>query len=310
MNALTHKQLAILHALNGPSRPWMSRQEMEPFAGLKGYSRALGAPTRGLRSDSLESRGLVRRLDDTWPFRYQITPSGCQVLTGNPDAGICGVAVAPHPSNATPDVKYLQPVPTTTLAPQVRSSISSTPHDLVEFAVELRRMIGAEEDVRSFVCSGNPFSCQVAIVGANPGTTTSFWPHWSDVEGMSKEAFLEEYRRLHNGKYRRSRAAIERFVPLVNARVIELNAHGKQSRRLAELASEHRETAVMEFVLRAVRPRVAICAGSDALKAVKAVKADWQMKIIAAKHFIYWGREREHQMAQEINDLLSGTDHD
>lgn len=134
MNALTQKQVAILQALNGPGRPWMSRQEMEPFAGLKGYSRALGAPTRGLRSDSLESRGLVRRLDDTWPFRYQITPSGCQVLTGNPDAGICGVAVAPRPSNATPDVKYLQPVPTTTLEPRVLSSISSTPHDLVEFA--------------------------------------------------------------------------------------------------------------------------------------------------------------------------------
>jgi DhnA family fructose-bisphosphate aldolase class Ia len=58
-------------------------------------------------------------------------------------------------------------------------------------------------------------------------------------------------------------------------------------------------------MLRAVRPRVALCAGSDATKAVKAVKVVWQMKVIAAPHFIYWGLEREQQMAQEINDYLS-----
>jgi hypothetical protein len=179
---------------------------------------------------------------------------------------------------------------------------------LSQLSGELRRLIGANEGVRPFVCNGDPLTCQVAIVGANPGTTTSFWPHWSDERGMSKEAFLEEYRRLHGGKYNRSRAAIERFVPLVKARVIELNAHGKQSPRLKELAAAHRETSVLEFMLHAVRPRVVFCAGADAMKAVKAVKAEkvgWQMKINAAKHFIYWGREREKRMAQEINDYLS-----
>lgn len=179
--------------------------------------------------------------------------------------------------------------------------------ELAKFSFELRTLIGAKQGVRPFVCSGDPLTCQVALVGANPGTTTPFWPQWNDERGMSKEAFLEAYRQFHGGRYGRSRAAIERFVPLVKARVIELNAHGKQSRRLAELASEHRETAVMEFVLRAVRPRVAICAGADAVKAVTAIEADWHMKVIAAPHFIYWGREREHQMAQEINASLSGT---
>jgi hypothetical protein len=98
---------------------------------------------------------------------------------------------------------------------------------LFQLSGELRRLIGGNEGVRPFVCNGDPLTCRVAIVGANPGSTTSFWPHWDDVRGMSKDGFLKEYLQLHDGKYNRSRAAIERFVPLVKARVIELNAHGK-----------------------------------------------------------------------------------
>lgn len=33
-----------------------------------------------------------------------------------------------------------------------------------------------------------------------------------------------------------------------------------------------------------------------------AINTDWQVKVIEAPHFIYWGRDRERQMAQEIND--------
>jgi hypothetical protein len=247
----------------------------------------------------------VRRLDEATPFRYQITPSGRHLL--GPTHGETGKKpeFVKHLPNTVSDATEEPPVRNASLDVHPVPSKVSSPRQLADLALALKELIGATEGVRPFVCNGDPLTCQAAIVGANLGTTTSFWPHWSDDEGMSKEAFLEEYRRLHGGRYSRSRAAIERFVPLVKARVIELNAHGKQSPRLKELAAEHRETAVLDFMLRAVRPQVVLCAGSDATKAVKAVKVDWQMKIIAAKHFINWGREREHQMAQEINDYLS-----
>jgi len=307
MTALTQKQVAILRGLESHRGSWMSREDLVPFAGFKGYSMALGAPTRVLRPDCLEARGLVRRLDDTKPFQYQITPSGRQVLTGILSEGVRGFAPTKHLANAAPDAQNSLPVRTTAFDSQICSSSSSVPHDLAKFSVEIRRMIGAGEGIRPLVCSGDPFNCQVALIGANPGSMTPFWPHWSDVRGMNKETWLDEYRQQHGGKYGRSRAAIERFVPLVNARVLELNAHGKQSRRLAHLASEHRTTELLEFVLRAVRPQVALCAGSDAVRAVTAINSDWGMKIIVAPHYIYWGGERERQMAQEINACLSAS---
>ena len=305
MTAITQKQVAILRALEGHEGTWMSREEMVPFAGKKGYSRALGASTRILRPDCLESRGLVRRLDDATPFRYQITPSGRVFLRTLGESGT-ELELTKHVERATPDARCLPLVRNAPLEVQTCTSSNAQPGKLAKLALELKKLIGVNEGVRPFVCSGDPLTCQVAIVGANPGTTTSFWPHWNDERGMSKEAFLEECRRLHGGRYGRSRAAIERFVPLVKGRVIELNAHGKHSRRLHDLAPEHRDTAVLEFVLRAVRPRVTLCAGADAVKAVMAINTDWQMKVIESPHFIYWGRHREHQMAQEINACLSG----
>ena len=121
---------------------------------------------------------------------------------------------------------------------------------------------------------------------------------------MDKEGWLQAYRQQQGGKYGRSRTAIERFLPLVNAQVIELNAHAKQTARLAQLTVKDRTTEVLEYLLRSVRPRVALCAGSDAAKAVIETRGDWSMKVIEAPHFIYWGRDRERQMAAEINACL------
>ncbi|MEO7886276.1 MAG: hypothetical protein ABI893_05940 [Polaromonas sp.] len=175
--------------------------------------------------------------------------------------------------------------------------------DLAAFSSDLRGMVGDAAGIRPLLCSGNPFDCKVALVGANPGSATPFWPSWTDANGVDKEAWLQAYRQQHGG-YGRSRAAIERFLPLVNAQVIELNAHAKQTARLGQLAVKDRTTEVLAYLLRAVRPRVALCAGASAVTAVTEMHVDWPMKIIEAPHFIYWGRERERRMAAEINAYL------
>jgi hypothetical protein len=177
-------------------------------------------------------------------------------------------------------------------------------HDLVSFASDLRRLVGDADGIRPLLCRGDPLACQVALVGANPGTTTPFWPHWSDERGVDKDGWLAAYREQHDGKYGRSRAAIERFIPLVNAPVIELNAHAKQSSRLAQLAATDRTIDVLTYIFSAVRPRVIICAGADALKAVAEIRPGWPVKVLEAPHFIYWGRDREGQLAAEVNASL------
>ncbi|UUZ64460.1 hypothetical protein LP417_05185 [Polaromonas sp. P1-6] len=146
------------------------------------------------------------------------------------------------------------------------------------------------------------------MVGINPAATIPFWPFWSDDKGMDRASWVTAYKALRNGKLSRSRAALERFVPQVTARVIELNAHAKQSKRLASLKREHRTTDVLEFVLGAVKPRVVLCAGASALSVVQGLSMPWIPTVVEARHFIYWGVEYERVLAERVNSSLYTMD--
>jgi hypothetical protein len=77
---LSPKQLRILKILHGAGG-WLTRADMEDQAGRKGFSLALGAPTRGeVRPGSLEQLGCVERRDVTAPFEYRITDLGERAL--------------------------------------------------------------------------------------------------------------------------------------------------------------------------------------------------------------------------------------
>ncbi len=172
------------------------------------------------------------------------------------------------------------------------------------FSARLRELLGDAKEMRPLLCDGNPLACSVAVVGINPATTTPFWPYWSDDQGMDRSSWIAAYKAQHSGKFSRSRAALERFVPQVAAQVIELNAHEKQSKRLANLEREHRTTSVFEFVLGAVKPRVILCAGVAASDAVRGLSLPWLPNLVRARHFIYWGREYERELAAQTNLLL------
>jgi hypothetical protein len=49
---------------------------MEEDTGPKGFSSALGAPTRDIAPNSLEGLGYVERYDMKKPFSYRLTPKG------------------------------------------------------------------------------------------------------------------------------------------------------------------------------------------------------------------------------------------
>lgn len=176
--------------------------------------------------------------------------------------------------------------------------------NMKQFSARLRELVGNTQEMRPLLCEGNPLECTVAVVGINPATTTPFWPFWSDDQGMDRVSWIAAYKAQHSNKLNRSRAALERFLPQLAAQVIELNAYAKQSARLAELQSEHRTTNVFEFVLCAVKPRLVICAGVAASSAVESLSLPWEPKVVSARHFIYWGRVYERELATQINRLL------
>ncbi len=57
MADLSTKQLRILKVLS-EARGWVTRQEMEDTTGKKGFSKALGAPTRQIQPGNLPDVGL------------------------------------------------------------------------------------------------------------------------------------------------------------------------------------------------------------------------------------------------------------
>jgi hypothetical protein len=79
MPELSRKQLRILKCLQ-IACAWTTRLEMEERAGRKGFSAALGAPTRQIKPGSLEQLGYVERRDMSTPFEYRLTDFGAQAL--------------------------------------------------------------------------------------------------------------------------------------------------------------------------------------------------------------------------------------
>lgn len=80
MADLSPKQVRILKVLRGAGG-WLTRAQMEEQAGRRGFSLALGAPTREIRPGSLEQLGYVERRDMTMPFEYRITEPGERALS-------------------------------------------------------------------------------------------------------------------------------------------------------------------------------------------------------------------------------------
>ncbi|SFC23867.1 hypothetical protein SAMN05216344_1128 [Polaromonas sp. OV174] len=175
---------------------------------------------------------------------------------------------------------------------------------LAELSAQLRLLLDETQEAHPLLCEGSPFDCNVAIVGINPATTTQFWPYWTDSLGMDRTAWIDAYKTKHR-KFNRSRAALERFIPQIKANVVEVNAYARQSRRFADLQRQHRTSSAMEFLLSAIRPRVIVYAGAAALNAGERLTPAWHPVVIPARHFIYWGKQYESELAVLVNHALA-----
>lgn len=141
---------------------------------------------------------------------------------------------------------------------------------------------------RPFLCCGRPTDARIAVIGINPATTTPFDPYWDAEAGVyDKHAWLKQYRVQHAGKRTPTRDRIELLIGALSPLpVIELNLYHEASRSEASLTSEKRSTAVFEFMLKAVQPRILIVHGrsprehlerliaNDGARAVETLRSD------------------------------------
>lgn len=121
---------------------------------------------------------------------------------------------------------------------------------------------------------------------------------------MDRVAWIDAYKATH-GEFKRSRSALERFIPQIQAKVVEVNAHAQQSRRLADLHRQYRTSSVLDFLLTAIKPSVIVYAGAAALSAGAKLSLAWHPVVIPARHFIYWGKQYESELARQVNDALA-----
>jgi hypothetical protein len=131
---------------------------------------------------------------------------------------------------------------------------------------EIRRLTGEGDLSRPFLCHGSPIGCDVAEVGINPGTDTPFWPYWNSKTGCDKDSWLADYL-CRNGRLKPTRDRIEVLCQaLAPLRCLELNLYHHHARSEADLAKEHQDTALFDFMLKAVRPRVLLVHGNTPIK--------------------------------------------
>jgi len=169
--------------------------------------------------------------------------------------------------------------------------------DLENFARELELHIGLPSNARPFVCEGSPLTCIAFIVGFNAATELrfDFWKHWRDGYGFDKATWFAEYlaeraaRPLKPGRTRRLPVSTtrKRLNIVVDAaapvRCLETNIHSVASASAAELAVSDRGTAVFDFLLARVRPRVILAHGDEAVAHLRTRKTG--AVLIESAHF-------------------------
>ena len=148
----------------------------------------------------------------------------------------------------------------------------NTPVSLPELARELRRSLRDGLPSRPFIADGSPFGCDVAIVGINPGTSTSFWDYWSDEYGFARDRWVSAYYSAPGAKRNATRNRIERLVPALRPlRVIELNAYPYATRTESEISAELKDPTVLHLMLRVAKPRALFLFGRVPAREVSAL---------------------------------------
>lgn len=191
---------------------------------------------------------------------------------------------------------------------------------MAEFERQLEALIGRPTELRPFVCEGSPLECSVFIVGENPATPLSndWWHYWAPGYGFRKSEWMQDYiaereeRPLKPGKKRRQKVSSTRrtinwiVAAAAPAKCLETNVVIEEAETPKYLQGRDAGLAVLDFLLRQIRPLVVIAHGDTAIEHIGAINGcniRWgqeaeaacdghAFRLIAAAHF---GRPRGGQ---------------
>jgi len=148
------------------------------------------------------------------------------------------------------------------------------------FTKALAELLNDFPKSRPFVCEGDPLACEVFIVGFNAATEmeASFEDFWSDKNGFDKKKWYEAYvkerkaKPLVPPKTRRNtisntRQRIEWIISTSKPySCLETNLYSKATETAKELESADRRTAIFEFLLKEIKPKVLFLHGVEVRK--------------------------------------------
>ncbi len=176
-----------------------------------------------------------------------------------------------------------------------------------DFLPMLQAFVERAPGMRPFLCDGNPLTCTVAIIGVGHGATTSFGPHWSDEKGMDRRSWMQAYGALHPEAIDGDQARLERFLPQIAQRVIELNVPATRINGDARLSEDYRALDILQVMLCVVKPRAVICVGAAALRVVHGLARSGTPVIFAARELVDWDFQYERALAAEVNKPTAET---
>ena len=204
-------------------------------------------------------------------------------------------------------------------AVQARSSLAASAHcslvekeDLIvpttlQFDAEVRRLTNEHPDARPFLCQGMPYPTDVMLVGLNPGLAVPFWRYWNAEEGCDRSGWLRAYRnaRPQIGPMRRRIELL--FDALSGYRCVESNLYPLPSRRLLDLPRALRSTALFDYLLETLRPRLLFVHGTEAVAHLRTLSSkhlptdqptsieykSWSGIVYATRHLSYFGSDED-----------------
>lgn len=151
---------------------------------------------------------------------------------------------------------------------------------LKDFEKKLRSALEGHFKPRPFVCDGNPYICDVFIVGFNAATEmdADFWEFWHEEDGFSKGKWFDAYvaeraeMPLKPGKTRRNKVSStrQRIEWIVTAakpsNCLETNLYSKATPEAKDLSKDEMDSSVFELLLNEFKPKVIFSHGADARK--------------------------------------------
>ena len=151
---------------------------------------------------------------------------------------------------------------------------------LLEFKAELITKLEKFDKPRPLICEGNPFECEIFIVGINAATEMDedFWQFWKDDYGFNKAEWFESYVENRNlksnndnkkkrNKLSNTRQRIEWIVEAIKPlKTLETNLFVKATPTAKELKTEDRKPCVFNFLLQTIKPQIILIHGNDVIK--------------------------------------------